>query len=187
VKEKKHGRSDIVPSQWIQELHEDRILLSHWEPESPGVPTHAARRGDAASAEDIAADLAARIQAYPKLRRVQVKVVNGLARLFGTVEKDEDKARAETIARGALGIVDVTNQLKTDPELQGLVKRRVAAFMGVKSPPFKITVDHGMVILKGAVQAKEDRVLIDALVRAIPGVAGVMNELEIDQKTAGNK
>ncbi len=49
------------------------------------------------------------------LTRISVQTTNGIVHLAGVVTSDEEKARAEEIARGVRGVKDVVNNLQVRP------------------------------------------------------------------------
>lgn len=71
----------------------------------------------------------------------------------------------------------------SDDEIYDLVRRRLAGDPDVKGGAFEITVDMGVVTLKGTVKSEKARKKADKLTRKVKGVKDVVNQLVI--KPAG--
>lgn len=174
VEEHGTGRRVIVPAEWVQELQEGAIVLSRWNPYAPGVPTYIATRDDAA----IAADLADRLQASQALSRVQAQLEGGVAQLSGNVATIDEKAAAERLARETPGVIDVRNAISADTALLGQVTAALAADRRTALVPIEVIADRGIVTLRGEVPSPEVRSAAEQIVRSVPGVITVINELD---------
>lgn len=74
-------------------------------------------------------------------------------------------------------------QAPSDDEIYDLVRRRLAGDPDVKGGAFDITVQNGVVTLKGVVRSEKGKKKADRLTRKVKGVRDVINELVV--KPAG--
>ncbi len=94
------------------------------------------------------------------------------------------KAVALLLALLLVGVMaSAAQQAPTDDEIYDLVRRRLAGDPDVKGGAFDITVQNGVVTLKGAVRSEKGKKKADRLTRKIKGVRRVINELVV--KPAG--
>lgn len=119
---------------------------------------------------------------------INVDTWGGVVTLFGIVPSQEAKAAAEADARNVGGVKRVDNELQVvanvkqaarqaqDEEIEGEVKKALA------SSEFKdITVDakNGVVRLTGTIPTGAQRLEAAVVVRAIPGVRAVEDDLRL--------
>lgn len=119
---------------------------------------------------------------------INVDTWGGVVTLFGIVPSQEAKAAAEVDARKVSGVKRVDNELQVvanvkqaagqvrDEEIEGEVKKALA------SSEFKdITVDvkNGVVRLTGTIPTGAQRLEAAVVVRAIPGVRAVEDDLRL--------
>ena len=175
VEERGTGRRVIAPQAWVRELHEDAIVLHTWNPYQAGVPTYTPPRSDAELATAVRQELAQN----PDLASVQVDVQGGVARLEGNVASVEAKADADARARGVAGIVGVDNALTPDTALTGRVTAALADDPATALVPIEVISLLGVVTLQGVVPTPEVKEQAERIVRRIPGVRTVINELEV--------
>jgi hyperosmotically inducible protein len=124
-----------------------------------------------------------------KARRITVETYAGVLTLRGKVESAEEKSAAEGISRNVDGVKSVTNLLQVvplgqrrlvdaqDQDIVEAAKARVARDEQLQAADFKIRSDNGMVTLLGAVPDARTKSRAAELVRSIPGVKTVRNEL----------
>jgi len=74
-------------------------------------------------------------------------------------------------------------QAASDDEIYDLVRRRLAGDPDVKGGAFDITVQNGVVTLKGVVRSEKGKKKADRLTRKVKGVKDVINQLVV--KPAG--
>jgi hyperosmotically inducible protein len=124
-----------------------------------------------------------------KARHITVETYAGVVTLRGKVESAEEKSAAESISRNVDGVKSVTNLLQVvplgqrrlvdaqDQDIVEAAKARVARDEQLQTAEFKIRSDNGMVTLLGAVPDARTKSRAAELVRSIPGVKTVRNEL----------
>jgi hyperosmotically inducible protein len=118
--------------------------------------------------------------------------------LTGTVATDDDKARAESIARSIAGTQVVSNQIgvrpvgdestakKVDSDLDSAIDKNLDAMLvehRLKSD-VKYDVANGVVTLKGDVRSQGQRASVEKLAQQVPNVKQVVNELEVKHQKA---
>jgi hyperosmotically inducible periplasmic protein len=124
----------------------------------------------------------------------------GVVTLKGEVPSQEDKARAEEVARQAAGNAVVANELlvteggeskakdvskANDEAIEARFKEYVAA-KDMKNQHIDADVKNGVVTLKGDVDTPAQRTAVEKDVAKIEGVTQVVNKLEVKgQKRRG--
>jgi len=122
---------------------------------------------------------------------LNVETHNGNVILTGQARDARLVDQAVKAARDVPGVKSVQNKIKLlpvsleDDRLRLRIIRRLANddrlfmyFMGVQ-PSMNIIVDHGRVTLSGIVNTKVDRSVAESIVRQMPGVLNVDDELRV--------
>ncbi len=117
--------------------------------------------------------------------------------LTGNVGTDDDKARAESIARSIAGAEVVSNEIgvrpandstakKIDSEIDsGIDKNLDATLIQHRlKRDVKYDVTNGVVTLKGDVPSQSQRASVEKLAEQVPNVKQVVNELEVTHQKA---
>ncbi len=122
--------------------------------------------------------------------------------LGGKVASDDEKGRAESIARSIAGNQVVSNEIgvrpkddsstakKVDSDLDsGIDKNLEAMLMQHKlKKDVRYDVNNGVVTLKGNVPSQSQRSSVEKLAEQVPNVKQVVNELEVkNQKATSSK
>ena len=121
----------------------------------------------------------------------------GVITLGGNVGSDEDKSRAESLAKALAGTQVVSNQIavlpagdhdasKVNSELDRAIEHNLeAALLQEKlQDQVRFTVTNHTVTLTGAVTSRRDRTRAEAVAMGVPNVAQVVNELQIARRKA---
>jgi hyperosmotically inducible protein len=118
--------------------------------------------------------------------------------LTGKVGTDDDKARAESIARSIAGTEVVSNEIgvqpsgnesaakKIDSDLDSGIDKNLEAMLiqhRLKGD-VKYDVTNGVVTLKGDVPSQTQRSSVEKLAGQVPNVKQVVNELEVKHQKA---
>jgi len=118
--------------------------------------------------------------------------------LSGNVPTDEDKARAESIARSIAGTQVVSNEIgvrpggdektakKVDSDLDSGIDMNLDAML-VRyklKDDVKVDVKNGVVTLKGDVPSQSQRASVERMAERVPNVKQVVNELEVKHQKA---
>jgi len=118
--------------------------------------------------------------------------------LTGNVATDDDKARAESVARSISGNQVVSNEIgvrpggdestakKVDSDLDSGIDKNLDAMLvqhRLKSD-VKYDVTNGVVTLKGDVPSQTQRASVEKLAGQVPNVKQVVNELEVKHQKA---
>ena len=118
--------------------------------------------------------------------------------LSGKVGTDDDKARAESIARSIAGTEVVANEIgvrpgdeastakKVDSDLDSGIDKNLEAMLIQHrlKRDVKYDVNNGVVTLKGDVPSQAQRSSVEKLAGEVPNVKQVVNELEVKHQKA---
>jgi hyperosmotically inducible periplasmic protein len=118
--------------------------------------------------------------------------------LTGKVGTDDDKARAESIARSIAGAEVVSNEIgvrpngdestakKVDSDLDSAIDKNLEAMLVQHrlKRDVKYDVTNGVVTLKGDVPSQTQRTSVEKLAEQVPNVKQVVNELEVKHQKA---
>jgi hyperosmotically inducible protein len=122
--------------------------------------------------------------------------------LTGKVSSDDDKARAESIARSIAGSEVVADEIgvrpngdagtarQVDSDLDsGIDKNLSAALVEHRlKRDVRYDVNNGVVTLKGNVPSQSERANVEKLAEQVPNVKQVVNELEVKgQRATSNR
>lgn len=118
---------------------------------------------------------------------IDIHVTAGLVTLRGTVPDMLTFGRAGLLALRTRGVRQVINDLSVEPPTD-LFDQRLAldvrrAFLSADYPSLRgmqIFVNRGVVVLRGKVLTKKDRDDAALIVRGVPGVGEVRNDLVVD-------
>ena len=115
--------------------------------------------------------------------QIQANVTNGVVTLTGRVDLWREYDDAARAARGLPGVRDVRNQIRVEPELQGISPRVVRSAIETALERYadhvEIAVTNGKVTLSGAVTSAADLRRVEGAVRQTPGVRQVDNHLRV--------
>ena len=117
--------------------------------------------------------------------------------LTGNVPTDDDKIRAESIARSIAGTQVVSNEIgvrpkedstakKVDSELDSGIDKNLEAMLTQHQLKRDVRYDvtNGVVTLKGDVPSEAQRASVEKLAQQVPNVKQVVNELEVKHRKA---
>ena len=118
--------------------------------------------------------------------------------LSGDVATDDDKARAESIAKSSAGSAVVADEIgvrpggdestakKVDSELDAGIDKNLEAMLVQHKLNHDVSYDvsEGVVILKGNVPSRTDKATAEKLAKDVPNVKQVVNELEVKRQRA---
>lgn len=121
-----------------------------------------------------------------------------VVKLGGTVPSDDDKARAEQIAKSNAANAVVANEIGVRPQGDegtakkveskldsGIDKNLEAKLIQNKlDRNVKYDVNNGVVTLKGDVRSQAQRSSVESLAKQVPNVKQVVNELEVKHQRA---
>jgi osmotically-inducible protein OsmY len=147
------------------------------------------------SDSDIKRDVEDEIRSDPKIEStdIAVAVKNGVVTLTGFVRTYMDKFEAEAAAKRVLGVVGVANDIEVrlntadqrpDPEIARDAVAMIRTRLPTSAEHIKVVVDKGWVTLEGQVQWNYQRDEAERVVRAIKGVKGVINSIQLKPSVA---
>jgi hyperosmotically inducible protein len=120
--------------------------------------------------------------------------------LSGKVATDNDKARAESVARSIAGTEVVSNEIgvrpngdestakKVDSDLDSGIDKNLDAMLiqHKMKRNVRYDVNNGVVTLKGDVPSQAQRSSVEKLAEQVPNVKQVVNELEVKHQKASS-
>ena len=118
--------------------------------------------------------------------------------LSGNVPSDDEKARAESIAKSIAGAQVVSNEIGVRPRGEGSTARKIDSDLdsGIDKNLDAMLIQHrlkndvrydvnnGVVTLKGDVPTPTQRASVEKLAEQVPNVKQVVNELEVKHQKA---
>ena len=118
--------------------------------------------------------------------------------LSGAVPTEDDKTRAESIAKSQAGAAVVANEIgvrpkgdegtakKVDSELDSAIDKNLEAMLveHKMNRVVRYDVNNGVVTLKGNVASQGQRSNVEKLAGQVPNVKQVVNELEVKNQPA---
>ncbi len=133
-----------------------------------------------------------------------IKVVSdeGVVTLSGALPSSDDKEAVLEVARGTDGVLNVVDRIEVDPsaarlsddaelakrladlKVESAVYERLLASEALDARRVRVTVQGGVVRLMGSVPDPSQKERVRELVESVPGVASVLNELEIQAPAA---
>jgi len=115
-----------------------------------------------------------------KARHISVETRAAVVMLRGKVSSTEERTAAEEITRGISGVAYVSNALQIVPDEQRkAVRERLLKDTQLKDAAIKVRSDNSVVTLRGKIQDPKAKSHASDVVRGIPGVRAVRNELAL--------
>ena len=141
------------------------------------------QRSDSEIAQTAAASL--RLNSLVPDGRVKVKVESGWVTLTGEVDWSHQLTCAGTCIRQLAGVRGLDNQITIRPRASGQnIKSEIAAALTRQAlreaEHISVEVDGGVVTLRGTVRSLAEREAAIGAAFSAPGVARVVNELEVN-------
>jgi hyperosmotically inducible periplasmic protein len=126
-----------------------------------------------------------------KARHISVETQGATVMLRGKVSSPEERAAAEEISRGISGVASVYNALQIVPDdqrktvdakddgIETAIRERLMNDAQLKAASIKIRSDNSVVTLRGKVADPKAKSHASDVVRGVPGVRSVRNELAL--------
>ncbi len=117
--------------------------------------------------------------------------------LTGTVNSPDDKERADQIATGAVGTsgrvldeikvqgMDDKSAADQDTLIRDTLRDQVGKDQVLQDRDISFDVNNGVVTIKGNVRTAGEKDKVSAMVKQVPGVKQMANELEVRPKNVG--
>jgi hyperosmotically inducible periplasmic protein len=124
-----------------------------------------------------------------KARHISVETQAATVMLRGKVSSAEERAAAEEIARGLSGVAAVSNALQIVPDdqrkavdakddgLETAIRERLTNDAQLKDAAITVRSDNSVVTIRGKVSDPKVKSRASDVVRGVPGVRSVRNEL----------
>jgi|SRR5438270_4286875 len=130
--------------------------------------------------------------------RVKQDRDKGVVTLSGNVQNDDDKSRAESVAKSVAGSEVIANEIgvrpngdqgtarKVDSDLDSGIDKNLDAMLVEHklNQDVRYDVNNGVVTLKGDVPSQSQRDSVQKLTQQVPNVKQVVNELEVKHQKA---
>jgi osmotically-inducible protein OsmY len=135
----------------------------------------------------------------PAASRVSVVVRDGVVTLTGVVDTPQAKLAAERVTQQVSGVHAVAEELEvrgeqdltlTDQAVAAAVLEALSAGAHPIGVGLTIKVEHGWVVIGGAVASSAESAAVERALECVPGVRGVTSEVRIeprDQPLAANR
>jgi len=126
-----------------------------------------------------------------KARHISVETQGRAVMLRGKVSSTEERTAAEEIARGISGVASVNNALQIVPDdqrktvdakddgIETAIRERLMNDAQLKGAGIKIRSDNSVVTLRGKISDPKAKSHASDVVRGVPGVRAVRNELAL--------
>lgn len=123
-----------------------------------------------------------------KQTEIGVTVRKGVVTLTGTVDSYAKKLAAQQAAHRVSGVLDVANDIQVhvvgdtergDADIASALRHSLDWNVLVPAERIHSTVTNGWVTLKGEVECYRERVDAERAVSVLPGVRGVINNLQV--------
>jgi osmotically-inducible protein OsmY/sporulation protein YlmC with PRC-barrel domain len=167
----------IVPFDWVEDLGDGYVLLKYTREDLRQLQQYTPPHSDTEIAAAVTEAL--QHQGGDALKHVEVQVDRGLVSLHGSAPTVVDKARAEQIAWSVHGVIAIRNVLQTNTTIAARVSAALAEDPRTALAPIDVSSSGGTVTLIGKVPSSEVREAAEQIARAVPGVAVVINALEV--------
>ena len=124
-----------------------------------------------------------------KARHISVETQGAAVMLRGKVSSAEERAAAEEITRGISGVASVSNALQIVPDdqrktvdakddgIETAIRERLMSDTQLKDAAIKVRSDNSVVTIRGKVSDPKAKSHASDVVRGVPGVKSVRNEL----------
>lgn len=170
------GRHVIVPIEQVARCDAQGIWLALDDGAFHRLPDY---RTDRAIAHDVdQALLSDEVVRRLDYRSIDVAVGAGVVLLRGHATATASQTRAERAARGVRGVLEVTNQIVTDGEIQLAVAQALAQDERTCAHRLFVHVHRGVVWVSGEVSSATARTAIEAVAGSVPQVRAVINQVE---------
>jgi osmotically-inducible protein OsmY len=120
---------------------------------------------------------------------VGVEVDDGIVTLTGTVRTYGARRAAQEASHRVRGVLDVVNDIevrpfgsRTDTDIAADVRHALERDVFVPADRIRTTVSHGLVTLEGEVDLYRQRADAEHAIHHIPGVVGVVDELNVRKR-----
>ena len=166
-----------MPFAWVEDLGDGYVLLKCAREDLRQLQRYTPPHSDSELAAAVTAAL--QRQGGEALKHVRIEVDRGVVLLHGTTPTVADKAKAEEIARSVHGGIAVRNALVATTTIAARVSAALAEDPRTALAPIDVSSSGSTVTLIGQVPSGEVRQAAEQVARAVPGVAVVINALEV--------
>jgi osmotically-inducible protein OsmY/sporulation protein YlmC with PRC-barrel domain len=167
----------IVPFEWVEDLGDGYLLLKCTREDLRQLQSYTPPLSDVELTTAVTAAL--QHQDGNALKQVKVGVDRALVELQGTTPTVADKAKAEEIARSVHGVIAVRNTVVANTTIAAPGSAALAEDPRTALAPIDLSSSGSTVTLSGEVTSGEVRQAAEQIARAVPGVALVINALEV--------
>jgi sporulation protein YlmC with PRC-barrel domain len=167
--------SIVMPISMVKQISEEELYVEATDQELELLPRYTPR-----DEADALADLQERLAATSiDFGDVKATFNGGVLRLMGVVPDVLAKRQAEAIARSMEGVIEVENALVTDTSIVAHMTAALSTNPRTDVAIVGVINERGVVTLKGQVDDPNTRDAVEEIARRQPGVADVINDLEV--------
>ena len=167
-----------VPVGWVESIGEDEITLDADRALLEKLPEYRPARADAQITADVQQALAA--DARTRGQDIGVNTTEGVVHLNGVVRSEEARQAAGEAARRVAGVWEVKDDgLLSESALARAVSEALLRDPRTTQAVIEVTCLGGSVTLRGQVRTPQEKAAAVEIARAVPGVAAVIDELEV--------
>jgi hyperosmotically inducible protein len=174
------------------------IYTHGWrKPESLGALFSSSGDADTSRKVKTALGLSKRLAGFG----INVNTSDGIVTLTGQVPSEDIKSLAGEIARDTAGVKEVKNEVAVDPaaqpsnesvhvedlEIRVAILEALAHSRELGGKNIDVKVENRSVTLSGSVETPTQRSGVEQIARAVDGVAGVTNNLEVTNPQAASE
>ncbi len=150
------------------------------------------------SNEEIRNDILLEFKKDPSLgnRDIKVAVENGIVELSGRVENQTQQEQAELLARKVSGVkgvvqeIDITSQTASaaeDETIAQLACQALDSDLKFKHDQVKVVVSGSWIALVGEVDWEHEKEEVESVLKKVPGVKGIANNITVRNPTTANE
>jgi osmotically-inducible protein OsmY len=175
------GQDTLLNAAYISEVSSEGIVLNITAETLKGLPPY---RSDRELQREVEAALFDLYPLHIDMRGIKARVLDGVLYLDGNISS---ALRADLVERQVMsvpGLLEIKNNLVADDTLAGEVALALSRDPRTHGLPIGVYPRLGIVRLSGAVRTAEQKRAANEIVRSIPGVREVIDDLAIDPKAA---
>jgi osmotically-inducible protein OsmY len=145
---------------------------------------------------DLPQVLLNQIRQKPETMEADVSITadEGIVTLTGSVKTDAERIAVETIAKQERGVRAVADDVvvkqsreRSSTEIAVAVLKGLRSHIFLAAEDIRVIVRDGLVTLEGNVHQELQKMLAEAQVKRLRGIAGISNHLEVKPDAPGHK
>ena len=168
------GRELVAPVGLVADVSPDVITLNATQSELLTLPEY---RSDDHIAAEVDYALYEYVLDRPHMACVRASVENGSVTLRGHVATEEYRSRARETAEGVPGVREVRDRLVSDDDLDIAVAQALREDPRARPYVIRVHTTLGIVHLMGRLSSRQEEIVAEEIVSAVPGVRAIVSRL----------